>query len=72
MEGQEDTSWSPSLLKVASDQELEQRTGPWAESRRPQVSPRTAMVLFYDFRQVMALLRAKAWHLIVTEYARSA
>ena len=63
----EDTSWSPSLLKVASEQELEQRTGPWTKSRRPRVSPRTATVLFCNFRQVMVLLRAKVWHSIVTE-----
>ena len=67
MEGQEDTGWSSSLLKGASEQELEQWTGPWTKNRRPRGSPRNATVLFYNFRQVMALLRAKAWHSIMTE-----
>ena len=62
MEGQEGIGWSPSLLEGPSEQELEQRIEPWDKSRRPRVSPRPAMVLFQNFRQVMALLRANDWH----------
>ena len=62
VEGQEGTSWSPSLLKGPSDQELEQRTEPWDKSRRPRVSHRTATAFFYNFKWVMALLRARNWH----------
>ena len=46
MEGQDGISWSPSLLKGPSEQELEQRTEPWDKSRRPQVSPRPARASF--------------------------
>ena len=45
LEGQEGTNWYLSLLKGPSEQELEQRTEPWAKSRRPQVSPRPATAL---------------------------
>ena len=45
VEGQEGTSWYPSLLKGPSEQELEQRTEPWDKSRRPQVCPRPATAL---------------------------
>ena len=58
MEGQEGISWSPSFLKAPSEQELEQRTEPWDKSRRPWVSPSPSLVLFYNLKQVMALLWA--------------
>ena len=56
MEGQDGISWSPSLLKGPSEQELEQRTKPWDKSRRPWVFSRPATALFCDFRQVRAPL----------------
>ena len=61
MEGQEGTSWSPSLLKGPCDQELEQRTEPW-DKRRPWVSHSLVTAFLYNFKWVMALLRAKDWH----------
>ena len=56
VEGQEGTSWSPSLLQGPSEQELEQRTKPWGKSRRPWLFSRPATALLCDFRQVMAPL----------------
>ena len=63
VEGQEVTSWSPSLLKGPSDQDLEQKTEPQDFCRRSRVSHRPATAFLYNFKWVMALLRAKDWHL---------